>query len=225
MAEIPPARSITVRPEPAAGTGGAARCDHYSSLFSPWGSRRHVIWGIEKEAAQLDFQSLISALRATPTANCAAAVATTVLSYLALVGYDICGLRYARAHAPLPTILLASFSGFAIGNAVGLGAFSGGACATGSIRPRYPAGQIARTILFISIAFGIGLATISALGLLLHAGEVSRLSAMSPEPLRVIAAIILALVGGVLIFGATRQPHCDAARSTSMCRAHHWSWS
>ena len=165
-----------------------------------------VIWGIEKEAAQLDFQSLVSALRATPTANCAAAVATTVLSYLALVGYDICGLRYARAHAPLTTILLASFSGFAIGNAVGLGAFSGGV-----VRYRlYTAaglspGQIARTILFISIAFGIGLATISALGLLLHAGEVSRLLAMSPEPLRVIAAIILALVGGVLIFCATRR--------------------
>ena len=165
-----------------------------------------VIWGIEKEAAQLDFQSLISALRATPTANCAAAVATTVLSYLALVGYDICGLRYARAHAPLKTILLASFSGFAIGNAVGLGAFSGGV-----VRYRlYTAaglspGQIARTILFISIAFGIGLATISALGLLLHAGEVSRLLAMSPEPLRVIAAIILALAGGVLIFCATRR--------------------
>jgi phosphatidylglycerol lysyltransferase len=165
-----------------------------------------AFWGIEKETAQLDFQLLVSALRATPTANCAAALAATALSFLALVGYDLSGLRYAHAHAPLRTILLASFCGFAIGNAVGLGAFSGGV-----VRYRlYTAaglspGQIARTILFISIAFGTGLATISALGLLLHAGEVSRLLATSPEPLRVIAAIILALGAGLLIFCATRR--------------------
>ena len=66
-------------------------------------------------------------------------------------------------------------------------------------------GQIARTILFISIAFGIGLATISALGLLLHAGEVGRLLVTSPELLRAIAAVILALAVGFLIFCATRR--------------------
>ena len=165
-----------------------------------------LLWGIEKETAQLDFQLLVSALRATATANCAAAAATAALSYLALVGYDICGLRYAHAHAPLRTILLASFCGFAIGNAVGLGAFSGGV-----VRYRlYMAaglspGQIARTIVFISIAFGIGLATISALGLLLHAGEVSQLLAISSEPLRLVAAIILSLAVGFLIFCAMRR--------------------
>ena len=46
-----------------------------------------VLWGMEKETAQLDFQLLVSALRASTTANCAAAVATTALSYLALAGY------------------------------------------------------------------------------------------------------------------------------------------
>ena len=117
-----------------------------------------LFWGIRKETAQIDFHVLVSALRATPTTSFAAALAATALSYLALVGYDVSGLRYARARAPLKTILLTSFCGFAVGNCVGLGALSGGA-----VRYRlYTAaglspGQIARATLFISIAFGVGL--------------------------------------------------------------------
>src|SRR6201995_2399636 len=162
-----------------------------------------VLWGIEKEAAEIDFQLLVTALRATPAASLAAALAATALSYLALFGYDISALRYARAHAPLRTILLASFSGFAIGNAVGLGAFSGGA-----VRYRlYTAaglspGQIARVVLFLSIAFGAGLGTIAALSMFLQAGEVSHLLGVSPQPLRAIAAIILTMASGFLIFCA-----------------------
>ena len=165
-----------------------------------------LIWGIRKETAQIDFHLLVSALRATPTTSLAAALAATALSYLALVGYDVSGLRYARARAPLKTILLASFCGFAIGNCVGLGAFSGGA-----VRYRlYTAaglspGQIARAILFISIAFGVGLGVIAALGLLLHAREVSGLLGASLAPLRAGAATVLALAIGFMVFCALRR--------------------
>jgi len=175
-------------------------------LFSALGLGVIVLWGIRTATAQIDFHLLVSALRATPTANLVAALGATALSYLALVGYDVCGLRYARAHAPLRTILLASFCGFAIGNSVGLGAFSGGA-----VRYRlYTAaglspGQIARVILFIAIAFGVGLAVVGALGLILHASEVSRLLDASPEPLRAIAVIILALAAGFLMICAMRR--------------------
>ena len=165
-----------------------------------------VLWGIKNETAHLDFHLLVSALRITPTASLAAALAATALSYLALVGYDISGLRYARARAPLKTILLASFCGFAIGNSIGLGAFSGGA-----VRYRlYTAaglspGQVARVILFISVAFGVGLGAIAALGLLLDAKEVSGLLGASPEPLRAGAATVLALAVGFMIFCAQRR--------------------
>jgi phosphatidylglycerol lysyltransferase len=165
-----------------------------------------VLWGFEKATAQIDFPLLVAGLRSTPAATLAAALAATALSYFALIGYDVSGLRYARARPPLKTILLASFCGFAIGNSVGLGAFSGGA-----VRYRlYTAAglspsQIARVVLFISISFGVGLATIAALGLVLHAGEVSRLLGASPEPLRAITIAILALTVGFLLFCATRR--------------------
>jgi hypothetical protein len=62
-----------------------------------------VFLGIEREAAEIDFQLLVTALRVTPAASLAAALAATALSYLALIGYDVSALRYARAHAPLRT--------------------------------------------------------------------------------------------------------------------------
>jgi phosphatidylglycerol lysyltransferase len=165
-----------------------------------------VLLGIEREAAEIDFQLLVTALRSTPAASLAAALAATALSYLALIGYDVSALRYARAHAPLRTILLASFSGFAIGNAVGLGAFSGGAVRYRLyIAAGLSPGQIARVVLFLSIAFGVGLSTIAALGMILQASEVSRLLGVSPQPLRAIAAIILTIASGFLIFCALRR--------------------
>jgi phosphatidylglycerol lysyltransferase len=209
--------------EPGDGRDTPYRIDHGSAEVRGWnwrgGSLRSllvallalglvgmVLLGIEREAAEIDFQLLVTALRATPAATLAAALATTALSYLALIGYDVSALRYARAHAPLRTILLASFSGFAIGNAVGLGAFSGGA-----VRYRlYTAaglspGQIARVVLFLSIAFGVGLGTIAALSMILQASEVSRLLGVSPQLLRAIAAIILSTASGFLIFCALRR--------------------
>lgn len=209
--------------EPADGQDTRYPIDHHTSEVRGWnwknGTLRPILiaslalvlvglllLAIEKEAAEIDFQLLVSTLRATPAANLAAAIAATALSYLALIGYDVSALRYARAHAPLRTILLASFSGFAIGNSIGLGAFSGGA-----VRYRlYTAAglspdKIARVVLFLSIAFGVGLSIIAALSIVLHASEVSRLVGLSPQPLRAIAAIVLTLTSGFLIFCAVRR--------------------
>src|ERR1700756_18515 len=90
---------------------------------------------------------------------------------------------------PLRAALLASFCGFAIGNTVGLGAFSGGAVryrlySAAGLSP----GQITRVIFFIAIAYVIGLATITALGLVMRAEEVSRLLGAPSVPLRSAAA-------------------------------------
>ncbi len=148
----------------------------------------------------------MAALRATPISTLLLALAATGVSYTMLFGYDLSGLAYARARPPLSSAFLASFCGYAIGNAVGFGALSGGA-----VRYRiYTAaglspGQIARVILFISVAIGVGLATIAAAGLVLFADRVGKVIGASPEPLRVTAAILLVFAIGFLVFLATRR--------------------
>jgi phosphatidylglycerol lysyltransferase len=165
-----------------------------------------VLWGLQKASAGVSFDAMVTALRATSPTALLGSLAATFLSFIALLGYDLSGLRYAGARPPLRAALLASFCGFAIGNTVGLGAFSGGAVryrlySAAGLSP----GQIARVILFIAIAFGIGLATIAALGLVLQAGEVSGLLGAPPEPLRSAAATILALATVFLSFCAVRR--------------------
>jgi phosphatidylglycerol lysyltransferase len=165
-----------------------------------------ALWGLEKAAGGVSFHSLAAALRATRPSAVLMALAATVVSYAALLGYDLSGLRYARARPPLLSVFLASFCGYAIGNAVGLGTFSGGAVryriyAAAGLSP----GQIARVILFISAALGIGLATIAGLGLVLSAGRVSRMLGTSPEPLFAASATLLCLAAAFLLFCATRR--------------------
>ena len=152
-----------------------------------------VLWGLQKASAGISFDAMVAGIRGTSPTALLGSLAATFLSFAALLGYDLSGLRYAGARTPFTAALIASFCGFAIGNTVGLGAFSGGAVryrlySAAGLSP----GQIARVIFFIAIAFGIGLATITALGLVLRADEVSRLLGAPPEPLRSAAAVILA---------------------------------
>jgi hypothetical protein len=70
-----------------------------------------VLLGIEREAAEIDFQLLVTALRATPAASLAAALAATALSYLALIGYDVCSPPSAASPSETPLAWVPSQAG------------------------------------------------------------------------------------------------------------------
>ncbi len=203
--------------EPDAAQTGKSRLRGWARLRSV-GLHRHLaglavcllagfaFWALERATAGVNVHALTVALRATPVSTLLTAVAATGVSYMMLFGYDLSGLVYARARPPLLSAFLASFCGYAIGNAVGFGALSGGA-----VRYRiYTAAglspsQIARVILFISVAIGLGLATIAAAGLVLFADRVGLVIGASPEPLRIAAAALLILATSLLVFLATRR--------------------
>lgn len=165
-----------------------------------------ALWGLHKAAQGISFHALEEALRGTSVSALSVAIGATAISYGALIGYDLSGLRYARARPPLSSVLLASCCGYAIGNAVGIGAFTGGA-----VRYRiYTAaglspGQIARVIVFIAAALGNGLGLIAGLGLVLCSHRVSRMLGTGPEPLFAVSAVLLALATASLMFCALRR--------------------
>jgi hypothetical protein len=94
-------------------------------------------------------------VRGTPINLIWLAVLLTALSYLALIARDFCALSYADLSVPAPDFLLASFCASALGNAVGLGTFTGSA-----VRSRVygvlgvGAPQIAKIMSFINMMFG-----------------------------------------------------------------------
>ena len=86
-----------------------------------------VLLALYNIARGISYDELAESLRAIPPKAILAALAATVGSYAVLLANDATALRYARAKPPVTAILLASFCGYALGNAVGLGSLSGSA--------------------------------------------------------------------------------------------------
>ncbi len=116
---------------------------------------------------EIDYGEMLAQIHATPTSALLLSALFTLLSFVALAGYDLSALAYLRIRLPWPTVALGSFAGYAVGNTVGMGALSGGA-----VRLRVygaagmPTFRVAQLMGFISAGFGLGITFIGAIGLL-----------------------------------------------------------
>lgn len=171
-----------------------------------------ILLGLHKATEGMSVEGLVTALRSIRVTALLAALGATLTSFVVLTGYDYLGLRYEGSRLPLPTLMLASFASYSIGNAVGLGTLTGGA-----VRYRiYSAAgltpvQIGRIIGFISLAFGFGAFAVTCTGIELRAFEIGGLIEVSPWLLRAGAGAGLAIVLGLLFRWATERTPLRAA--------------
>lgn len=155
---------------------------------------------IRRLGQDIDYDAMIDALRGTSASLVLWSIAATALSFLALIGRDIGALRYAGAAVPVPALLVGSFCGSALGNAVGFGALAGGAVryrtyGSFGVTPE----QVARMMLFITVGFGVGLAAYTAINMILGAPAVSGMIGRSPATVRLLGGAILVAVLGLLV--------------------------
>ncbi|TRO13572.1 bifunctional lysylphosphatidylglycerol flippase/synthetase MprF [Ectopseudomonas mendocina] len=121
------------------------------------------------------------------------ALLATVLGFLVMLAYEWSASRYADVDLPPPTLALGGFCAFAIGNAVGLSALSGG-----SVRYRLyghnglGAGDVARMSLFASLSLGVSLPILAALAALFDLEDASAALRLSEPVLAVLAIAVLA---------------------------------
>lgn len=153
------------------------------------------------------YAKVLAAIEATSRESIAASLLATALSYVILSGYDSSGLRYVGARVDRVTVLLTSFTAYALGNSVGFGVLTGGAVrmrmygAAGVDPPR-----VAQAIAFNAGAFGLGMTAFGALGLLWGADDVAGVLGVPPWLLRAVASAMLASVAAVLwICGRRRE--------------------
>jgi uncharacterized membrane protein YbhN (UPF0104 family) len=73
-----------------------------------------VLWGLQKASAGVSFDAMVAGTRATSPTALLESFAATFLSFIAFLGYDLSGLRYAGVRPPFKAALLASFCGLAI---------------------------------------------------------------------------------------------------------------
>ncbi len=148
----------------------------------------------------LDYRGVIQALRETPRAWIWLSILFTALSYLALVARDQLALKYVGVKVATPALLLASFCGSALGNAVGLRALTGATVrdrvyGAAGVKPEHTA----RVKLFINAAFAIGLGAFIAGSLTLAGGTGARFLGISIVTFRIIGAAELLAILAVLL--------------------------
>ncbi len=167
-----------------------------------------VLFFLRGLSRSLDYHGVSQALRATPRALIWISILLTALSYLALVGRDLCALGYVGVKVSTPALLLASFCGSALGKAVGLRALTADAVrdrvyGSVGVRPE----QSARVMFFINVAFGIGVGVFTAGSLMLAGSAMTRLLPISIILIRGIgAAALLATLVTLLLRVWRRAP-------------------
>ena len=148
---------------------------------------------------EVSYDEVVAAMRGVSAATLALAMLATAISYVALSGYDHSSLRYVGASVPYRVVAQTSFIAYALTNTIGLGVFTGGA-----VRMRLygaagvEAGRISRAIAFNAVAFGLGISTVGALGLLWDAQELAPLVHLPAWLLSACACVALAAIAALL---------------------------
>ena len=131
----------------------------------------HTLRGLLLE---FSYDDLLDAIRATDGSALGLALLATLVSFLALTGYDSSSLRYVGAPVSYRVAAQTSFIAYALSNTVGLGVLTGGA-----VRLRLygaagvEAGAISRAIAFNAVAFMLGISVVGAAALLWGATSVA----------------------------------------------------
>ena len=165
----------------------------------------------------LDYHGVTQALRATPHRLVWISILLTAVSYLGLVARDLCALSYVGVQVSTPALLLASFCGSALGNAISFKTLTADAVrdriygAVG-VQPE----QTAHVMLFINVTFGIGLTAFTALSLTLAGNAIAHLLSVSITSIRCAgAAALLAILAGAAapIMAAATRGRSGGSRS------------
>lgn len=165
-----------------------------------------VFDALHKVLREVQYAQIVHAMQHTPTLHIGMALLCTMASYFALTGYDASSLRYVGATLKNSTIRLTSFIAYALGNTIGLGVLTGG-----TVRMRLytaagvEASQVAQAIAFNASAFGLGITTFGAAGLLWGAPQVAPLFHLSPWLLQLASAATLAGVAALIVLCMRRR--------------------
>ncbi|MGO4437423.1 bifunctional lysylphosphatidylglycerol flippase/synthetase MprF [Rhizobium sp. RAF56] len=161
-----------------------------------------VAFAIFHLTTEVRYDDVVQALRETRYSSILLALFFTGLSFLALVFYDVNALEYIGKKLPFPHVALTSFSAYAVGNTAGFGALSAGAIRYRAYtRLGLTPEEITRVIAFVTLSFGLGLAAVGAIALLVMADEIGPLISVGGIWLRLLAGVIIALLALLLVVG------------------------
>ena len=165
-----------------------------------------ALWLLHAEFSQFHFRDVSRELRELPRARLLSSLALTLLSYLALTGYDVLGVRYIERQLPFRRIAFAAFEGFAFSQNFG------GAGLTGaSIRYRLYSGwglgpaEIAALVVFNTLSFAFGYFTLVGVALAVAPTASAGILHLPVAVVSALGVAFLAASAGVFVANARRR--------------------
>ncbi|WP_337270317.1 bifunctional lysylphosphatidylglycerol flippase/synthetase MprF [Oryzifoliimicrobium ureilyticus] len=161
-----------------------------------------VAFAIDRLTDEVRYDDVVQALADTSVLSILLAILFTGLSFVALAFYDFNAIEYVGAKLRFPQVAVTAFSAYAVGNTAGFGPLSGGAIRYRAYsRLGMSPEDIGRVIAFVTLSFGLGLACVAAIALLVIADQIGPLVGISSFWLRIIAIAILGVFGLLLVAG------------------------
>lgn len=165
-----------------------------------------ALWLLHRELRDFHYREVIRFLDVLPWGHVLLAVVFTACSYLTLTSYDALACRYIGKRVAYRKIALASFTGYAVSNTLGLSLFTGT-----PLRVRFYSGwgltglDITRIMLFGYVTFWLGFCGLSGAAFLAEPIAIPKLLHLPVASARPFGFLFLALVAAYLIASFTRR--------------------
>ena len=154
-----------------------------------------VVWVLHHQLAHLHVKRVLAHLHAIPSRQVLAALGFTALSYWLLTTYELLALRYLRRVIPYRRILFNAFIAYSFSHTIGFSAFTQTAIRLRLYATaRVSAIDVAMVSVFCSVSFGIGLATVAGLSLVLSPEHAAMLLYLDRRWAELVGTLLLTAV-------------------------------
>jgi phosphatidylglycerol lysyltransferase len=154
-----------------------------------------VVWVLHHQLAHLHVKRVLAHLHAIPSRQVLAALGFTALSYWLLTTYELLALRYLRRVIPYTRILFNAFIAYSFSHTIGFSAFTQTAIRLRLYATaRVSAIDVAMVSVFCSVSFGIGLATVAGLSLVLSPAHAATLLHLDQRWAQLVGTLLLTAV-------------------------------
>ncbi len=174
-----------------------------------------AIWVLHHELRQVHLRDVLHEFSVLPPFAILAAVGCTMVSFLAISGYDMLALRYLGRSLPYRMVAPVSLTATAIGQSVGLALISGGA-----IRYRMYSAlglgalEIASLIGFVSLTFGAGVTFVAGCIFVFQTAQASAILGLDSSLVTGLGVVLLLPVAVQIAAGLLHSPTLRLARRT-----------
>lgn len=155
-----------------------------------------ALWALDRVLRAYPAADIVRALQAVPLRALLLSIATTLLGYLALVGYDVVAFRFVGPRLPLRRMLVPSFISFAVSNNAPASMVTAGGVRYRLYQPHGLTPLAAAAVAGLNIiTYALGLCALAGIALLVRPDG----GPGAGVPGRILGMLLLAGAGGYLL--------------------------